>query len=135
MLATLGRFQPAVPLLLRIVVGLIFLAHGLKKIDGGMGAFGETVERIGLPLPFVFAWVAALTELLGGIFVLVGLFTRWAALGLAIVMYVAISRVHQHDGLVGGYEFPLVLFVVAICLMLSGGGPLSLDKTVLHRDL
>lgn len=134
MLASLGRFQPAVPLLLRLVLGLVFVAHGLKKLDGGMSAFGQTIARIGLPMPMVLAWTAALVELLGGIFVLIGLFTRWAALLLAIVMYVAITRIHVHEGLVGGYELPLVLFVVAVCLVLSGSGPLSLDRTVLHRD-
>jgi putative oxidoreductase len=134
LLASLSRFQPAVPLLLRLVLGAIFIAHGFGKISGGVDRFAATVGRIGFPMPGAFAWAAALAEFLGGICVLVGLFTRWAALAIAVVMGVAITRVHLHEGLVGGYEFPLVLLTVAVALMLTGGGPASFDKSVLHRD-
>ena len=134
LLASLSRFQPAVPLLLRLVLGAIFIAHGFGKISGGVDRFATTVNHIGFPMPGVFAWAAALAEFLGGICVLVGLFTRWAALAIAIVMTVAITRVHLHQGLVGGYEFPLTLLTVAVALMLTGGGPVSFDRSVLHRD-
>jgi putative oxidoreductase len=134
MLGAFSRFQPAVPLLLRMVLGAIFIAHGFHKISGGMHELTNTVGRLGFPMPEAFAWAAALAEFLGGICVLVGLFTRWAALAIAIVMAVAVSKVRLHEGLVGGYEFPLTLLVVAIALALTGAGPVSLDKNVLHRD-
>ncbi len=134
MLASLSRFQPAVPFLLRVVLGAIFIAHGFAKISGGMDHFAATVGHIGFPAPAMFAWAAALSEFLGGICVLLGLFTRYAALAIAIVMAVAIARVHLHQGLIGGYEFPLALLAVAIALMLTGGGPLSFDRSVLNRD-
>jgi putative oxidoreductase len=134
MLASLSRFQPAVPLVLRVVLGVIFIAHGFGKVAGGVEDFSVHVARIGFPAPYLFAWVAALAEFLGGICVLVGLFTRYAALSIAIVMFVAITRVHLHQGLIDGFEFPLVLLVVAVALMLTGGGPASFDRNVLHRD-
>ena len=134
LLASLSRFQPAVPLILRVVLGAIFIAHGFAKIAGGMDRFSATVGRLGFPAHGLFVWAAALAEFLGGICLVAGLFTRYAALAIAIVMTVAITRVHLHQGLVGGYEFPLVLLAVAVSLMLTGGGPLSLDKSILHRD-
>ena len=134
LLASLSRFQPAVPLILRLVLGAIFIAHGFAKIAGGMDRFASSVGRIGFPASGAFAWAAALAEFLGGICLVAGLFTRYAALAVAIVMVVAITQVHLHQGLVGGYEFPLVLLAVAVALMLTGGGPLSFDKGVLHRD-
>jgi putative oxidoreductase len=134
MLTWLARFQPAVPLLLRTILGAIFIAHGFGKVSGDIDGFARLVARLGFPLPHLFAWVAALSEFLGGICVLIGLFTRYAALALAIVMSVAVTQVHLHEGLIGGYEFPLALLGVAVSLMLSGAGPLSFDKNVLHRD-
>jgi putative oxidoreductase len=77
--------------------------------------------------------VAALAEFLGGICLVVGLFTRYAALAIAIIMTIAITTAH-YQRLVGGYEFPLLLLAAAVALMLTGGGPLSFDKSVLRRD-
>ncbi|HEY2387312.1 MAG TPA: DoxX family protein [Candidatus Binatia bacterium] len=134
MLAAFARFRPAVPILLRAVLGAIFIAHGFRKLDGNMPDFVRTVGHLGFPVPAAFAWAAALSEFLGGICVLVGLFTRYAALAIAIVMAVAISKVHLHDGLVGGYEFPLALLAIAAAVVLLGAGPASIDHTVLHRD-
>ena len=130
----LSRFQPAVPLLLRVALGVVFIAHGYQKIAGGVGGFSQSVARLGFPVPYLFAWGAALAEFLGGICVLVGLFTRYAALAIATVMAVAVTRVHLREGLIGGYEYPLVLLVVAGAVMLTGAGPLSFDRSILHRD-
>ena len=134
MLAAFARFRPAVPLILRVVLGALFIAHGFQKISHGMPDFARTVAHLGFPMPALFAWAAALSEFLGGICVLVGLFTRYAALAIAIVMTVAVVKVHLHEGLVGGYEFPLALFAVAVAVVLLGAGPASVDHTVLHRD-
>ena len=134
MLIAFARFQPAVPLLLRVVLGAIFVAHGFQKISSDMREFTHTVGHLGFPMPVLFAWAAALSEFLGGICVLVGLFTRWAALAIAVVMTVAVTQVHLHQGLLQGYEYPLALLAIAIAIVLTGAGPASLDKNVLHRD-
>jgi putative oxidoreductase len=133
-LAAFSRFQPAVPLLLRLVLGAIFIAHGFQKVSSGVHGFSGSVARLGFPAPYLFAWAAALAEFLGGICIVLGLFARWAALAIAIVMTVAVTQVHLHQGLVGGYEFPLVLLAVAVAIVLTGAGPISFDKNVLHRD-
>jgi putative oxidoreductase len=134
MLAAFSRFQPAVPLLLRLVLGAIFIAHGFQKVSGDMHEFTRTVGHLGFPMPLLFAWAAAFSEFLGGICVLAGLFARWAALAIAIVMVVAVTQVHLHEGLIHGYEYPLALLAIAIAIVLTGAGPVSLDKNVLHRD-
>ena len=134
MLAAFARFRPAVPLILRAVLGAIFIAHGFHKVAHTMPDFTRTVARLGFPMPTVFAWAAALSEFLGGICVVVGLFTRYAALAIAIVMTVAVAKVHLHEGLVDGYEFPLALLAIALAVVLTGAGPASIDSTVLHRD-
>jgi putative oxidoreductase len=134
MLAAFSRFQPAVPLILRVVLGAIFIAHGFQEVSGGIHDLTRTVGHLGFPMPLLFAWAAALSEFLGGICVLIGLFTRWAALAIAIVMTVAVTKVHLHDGLIQGYEYPLALLAIATAIVLTGAGPASLDKNVLHRD-
>ena len=59
MLGAFSRFQPAVPFLLRLVLGAIFVAHGFRKLSGGMHEFTHTVARLGFPAPSAFAWAAA----------------------------------------------------------------------------
>ena len=87
------------------------------------------------PLPVFFAWLVALTEFFGGIFVLLGLLTRWAALGLSVVMLVAIFTVHLNNGFFNpmGVEFPLSLLGGTLALFLGGAGNLSVDNNLLKR--
>lgn len=134
MLAGLSRLRPIVPLVLRLILGAVFVAHGAQKLAGGTDGFASTIARLGLPLPWLCAWAAAFCELLGGACVLLGFFSREAALAIAIVTGVAVTRAHGHQGFVGGYEYPLVLLGVAVSVMLMGAGPVSVDRTVLHRD-
>ena len=123
----LDRMQPLGLLVLRLVLGVIFIAHGYHKLNGHMHEFAGTVA--GLALPPWLAYVAALTEFLGGILVILGLFTRFAAFAITIDMLVAISKVHWKHGLVGngGYEFPLALAAIAFALIFLGAGPIALD--------
>ena len=117
---------------LRVVVGVIFLAHGYQKLfnfgfHGVAGMFGH----LGVPIPAVFAVVVTLVEFVGGILLITGLATRIPALLLAIDMIVAILLVHAKRGFFntsGGVEFPLVLLAATICLALAGGGAASLHK-------
>ena len=124
----LDRFQPVALLVLRIVVGAIMVGHGYNKVfGGGMMAHYHQVQSLGLP-----GWLAfpsALAEFFGGILVLLGLFTRFAAAAILIDMLVAIWKVHWKNGLIGehGYEFPLSLAAISLTLICYGAGPLALE--------
>ena len=124
----LDRFQPVALLVLRIVVGAIMVGHGYNKVfGGGMMAHYHQVQNLGLP-----GWLAfpsALSEFFGGILVLLGLFTRFAAAAILIDMLVAIWKVHWKNGLIGehGYEFPLSLAAISLTLICYGAGPLALE--------
>ena len=123
----LDRMQPLGLLVLRVVLGVVMVAHGYHKLNGHMHEFTGTVA--GLGLPSWLAYVAALTEFLGGILVILGFLTRFAAFAITIDMLVAISKVHWKHGLVGtgGYEFPLSLAAIAFALIFLGAGPIALD--------
>lgn len=127
-------------LLVRLALGVVFLAHGYQKLFiMGVGNVGMFFEQVGLPAPLFFAWVVALVEFFGGIAVLLGIFTRWAALGLAITMVVAIFTVKLKVGLIAqqgpGYELDLALLGLALMLLLAGPGQLSLEKALFQREL
>jgi uncharacterized membrane protein YphA (DoxX/SURF4 family) len=99
--------------LVRVVVGLVFIVHGWDKIgniEGVIGFFGS------LGLPSIFAYLVGWTEFLGGLAVLLGLFYKYAAYLLAIVMVGAIYLVKFKMGFSGGYEFDLLLLVSALAI-------------------
>lgn len=118
---------------LRLAIGPIFIAHGAQKLfERGPTQVAESLTRLGIPLPEISAWLLSLTEFLGGIFLLLGLFTRWATIPVAFAMLVAILTADSpwKHGLTGkgGYEFALAMMMMALCLMLQGGGKLSVDN-------
>lgn len=122
------------PLMLRLALGIIFIAHGSQKVFGAFGGGGisevtKMVTFLGFKPVGLWTWLLALTEFLGGLAVLVGLFTRLAALGLIVVMVVAIIMVHGRYGLFlpKGFEYNLAIIAMALSLFASGGGKLSLD--------
>nr|WP_201470754.1 DoxX family protein [Microbacterium hydrocarbonoxydans] len=123
-------------LVLRIVVGAIFAAHGAQKIfeftlAGTVGSFAG----MGIPLPEIAAPVVAFVELIGGVLLVLGLFTRPVGILLAIDMIVALVAVHLPAGLwvgEGGYEFVAVLGAGALALALTGAGRFSLDSAFLR---
>lgn len=125
-----GTYKKYGPLVLRIVVGIIFAAHGWQKISGGMEGVAGFLNSLGVPLPLFFAYIVTYVEFLGGIALILGAATRVAAQLLAINMAVALFLVHIPNGFFvskGGYEFVLVLLAALITLSFTGPGALAVD--------
>lgn len=129
---SLNSLQPVGLLLLRLTLGMIFFTHGYPKLaHSGAGMQGFFVQH---GLPGYFVYVAGVVEVFGGILLVLGLFTRGAALLLAIEMGVAIWKVHSGGGYlaVHNYEFPLALLAASLALATVGAGRLSLDHPLLE---
>ena len=122
--------------ILRVVVGIIFIAHGWQKLfiytlPGTTGAF----TQMGVPLPSLTAPAIAFIELIGGAALIVGLGTRIAAALLALNMLGAILLVHLGGGFFNpnGIEFPLALLGASVTLALTGAGAYALDTLRTRR--
>jgi putative oxidoreductase len=128
-------------LVLRVPVGIIFMAHGAQKLFGSFGGYGlqgtgQWMESIGLAPGYLMALLAGSGEFFGGLFILLGLLTRPSALVLAFTMIVAIFAVHFQNGFFmsnGGYEFGLALLAASVSLVFSGAGKASLDCLITHK--
>ena len=141
-------------LMIRVAAGASLVAHGYPKLFGGKGktppafmtallganfpkaveesgpqVFAGHLEKMGVPFPEMSAYVSGAAEFGGGLALLTGVFTRWAALAVAINMAVAISKVHWKNGLSGegGYSYPAQLFAESVALIFAGPGALSID--------
>jgi putative oxidoreductase len=136
------------PALLRLVLGIVFLPHGLQKVFGWFGGSGysatmSTFEN-GMHIPAVFAFLAIAAEFLGAIGLIAGFLTRIAALGLIIEMLVAIFKVHRNNGFFmnwsgkqagEGYEYHLLVIVVGVAIMILGAGAFSVDGMLYRRKV
>lgn len=126
---------------LRLIAGILFIAHGAQKLFAWFGGYGlegtgQWMESIGLAPGYLMALMAGSVEFFGGILLLVGFLTRPTSFVLAITMIVAIFTAHIDNGLfmaANGYEFALALLAISISLVFSGAGKLSLDYEVAKR--
>lgn len=128
-----------VTLPLRFALAIVMVAHGAQKVLGLWGGPGFKQFTSGnTPFSFMkptWLWLgtAALSELVGGIFVGLGFLTRIGAFFIACTMLTAVAGVHWPNGLFAanrGYELPLVLLGVALALVIAGGGQASVDKAL-----
>ena len=125
-------------LILRLVVGLILAAHGAQKVFGwwgGPGIAGWTagMNRLRIRPSVAWAWMSALSELLGGLAVAAGLLSPLGNLAIAAAMLVAVAVVHWPKGFwntKGGIEFNLLIIGIVAALAVTGPGALSLDAAI-----
>ena len=133
-------------LVLRVATGLIFIPHGVTKIfgSGGVAKFASSLPSYGIPT--FLGYVAAYSELVGGILLIVGLLTRIDALFLAGTMFVAAFIVQLPDAVrdpdagankvfaaIRGMELPLSILAAMVALILMGGGRFSLDRLIFRK--
>ncbi|WP_137223802.1 DoxX family protein [Shewanella sp. MEBiC00475] len=128
-------------LALRLPVGVIFMAHGGQKLFGWFGGYGlegtgQWMASIGIEPGVLMAFLAGSAELIGGLFILLGLLTRPAAAVLAFTMIIAIASVHISNGLFmanNGYEFALALLASSVSLAFSGSGKVAIDNAITDK--
>ena len=131
-------------LVLRLGLGIVFFAHGSQKVMGWFGGPGLTAAYnmfVGMGIPGVFAALDIIAEFFGAIGLILGFLTRVAALGIAVVMVVAVAMVHWPIGFfmnwfgkmpagAEGFEYHILAFSIALALVIEGGGRLSLDRAI-----
>jgi putative oxidoreductase len=120
------------PIPLRIITGIGFMIHGLPKLQDIPNTQNSFMN---MGLPPELAIIIGLLEFIGGLAILLGIFTRIAAGLLAINMIGAILLVKLSKGFIDGYELDLLYLAIMISLILTGPGNLSIEKNVLKREL
>ena len=140
--AVLATYPSWSLLVVRLGLGVVFFAHGAQKVLGWFGGpgLGGTIKMFqGLGVPPAATTLAAFIELVGGVAMITGLLARPAAIGIVIVMLVAISKVHGKHGFFlnlgvpgkgPGFEFNFALIVMALAILIGGAGVLSLDRVI-----
>jgi putative oxidoreductase len=136
----------AVLTLMRLVLGIVFFAHGAQKMLGWFGGYGFSAtmgffsSQMHIPAPLAFLAIAA--EFFGGLGLILGLLTRVAAFGITVNMLVAVLMVHIHVGFFAnwsgkqkgeGIEFHLLALALAIALIIRGGGAFSADRALSEK--
>lgn len=134
------------PVPLRLIVGYGFFAHGLAKLSRGPDVFASLLTGLGVPVPHLMSWATILTELVGGVGILLGAFVPIISAPLAIVLLVATFTVHLRYGFSSikliavtsagaqfgppGYECNLLYLACLMSLVLGGSGPLAIDGLI-----
>lgn len=133
--------------ILRLVLGIVFFAHGAQKALGWFGGYGFNgtmgffTQQLGIPAPFAF--LAIMAEFLGGLGLIVGFLTRIAAFGVFCNMLVAVCMLHRHFGLFmnwagnqkgEGYEYHLLAMAMTVAVMIAGAGAFSVDASLSGRS-
>ncbi len=132
----------AIPL--RLIVGYGFMEHGFAKLSRGPEAFGAILHTMGMPAPHLMAWLTILTELIGGLAVLLGACIPLVSLPMAAVLFVAMLTVHLPYGFSSikllsvtsgraqfgppGYELDLLYIACLAALVFGGPGPMAIDR-------
>ncbi len=121
-------------LFIRVGVGLVFLFHGYPKMTGRWGdckgsreSVKRSIVKMGLPYPHALAIVVGTIEYFGAMMLIAGLFTRWVALMISVIMLVASGRNYREKGFLGGADMPFSLLMTLLAVSLLGGGLISLD--------
>ena len=129
-------------LIARLALGVVFFAHGSQMVLGWFGGHGlaGTIKMVqGMGLPPAATALAAFIEFLGGFGMIVGLLARPAAVGIIVVMLVAIAKVHGRHGFFlnlgvpgkgPGFEFNCALIGMALAILIGGAGVLSIDRAI-----
>ena len=138
-----GTYPSWSHLVVRVVLGIVFFAHGAQKTFGWFGGHGLSATIGGfrqMNIPPAATALAAFIECFGGLALIVGLLVRPVAAGLILVMLVAIAKVHVRHGFFlnfamvpgkgHGYEYNLVLIAMALSILLGGAGALSIDRLI-----
>jgi putative oxidoreductase len=146
-----GRLPIArwVPIPLRMIVGAGFMQHGFAKLSKGPDAFASILQALAVPAPHFMAWVTILTELVGGLAILLGAFVSLVSLPMAALLLVAIFTVHLPYGFSSiklmavtpagaqfgppGYECNLLYLACLAAIVLGGSGPLAIDGLIGKR--
>jgi len=131
-----GKLEPYALPFLRFSIGFIFFLHGLEKFQGFLAAgnldeFAGYVASKGFVSGLFWGWLVVLTELVGGLMLAFGLFTRFAALFLTGQMIIIVIWFKGHEaffGHKGGFEYELVYAIIALLFLIRGGGNLALDN-------
>jgi putative oxidoreductase len=135
------KLTPFALLILRVGIGAILIPHGAQKFFGAFGGMGfekfvALFDRLGYKPATLWLTLVALTEFVGGILLVLGLFTRAAALALVIFMIVAVEFTSAKGFFwtAGGLEYSLLIGLVGLVFLIRGGGDYSLDRK-LGREL
>ncbi len=139
------------PIPLRLIVGYGFMEHGFAKLSKGPENFAAILHALSVPAPHFMAWLTILTELIGGLAVLLGAFVPLVSLPMAVLLFVAIFTVHLPYGFSSiklmsvmagraefgppGYECDLLYLACLAALVFGGSGPLAIDGLLGTRRL
>lgn len=124
------------PIVVRVIVGFLMLAHGIDKVSGGtsgIAGFGEFLTSAGFPAGVAWAWLVTLLELVGGAMLILGLMARPIAVLMTVELLVAITIATGGNGLISGeqgvgFERDLTYIMGFLVVILAGPGRFSLDR-------